>query len=177
MDTRIVKADQVLRDIRRGLTKSELMEKYGLSDSGLQGIVGILVDAEAISRNEIYGELYYQLDDAVTPETARSVNRARLDFDALIYDLRNPETQGRVRDVSEEGVGLAGIEADVDEIKTLVILGDPYGEIEPFEFRARCRWTRKDDGDWMTGFQITDIAEEHRRELQKLIELVASGES
>lgn len=176
MAAHIVKADQVLKDIRRGLTRSEILEKYGLSDSGLQGIVGILVDAEAISRNEIYGELYYHQDDAVAPESARSVSRARLDFEALIYDLKTPEAQGWVLDVSEEGVGLAGIEADVDEIKTLVVLGDPYGEIEPFEFRARCRWTRKEDGDWVTGFQITEITEEHRRELQKLIELVSSGE-
>ena len=33
-----------------------------------------------------------------------------------------------MRDVSEEGVGVAGIEAKVGDLKTLVILGDEFGE-------------------------------------------------
>ena len=52
---------------------------------------------------------------------------------------------GFVRDISEEGVGVAGIEAKVGDLKTLVILGDEFGEFSSFEFEAYCRWCYADE--------------------------------
>jgi hypothetical protein len=107
------------------------------------------------------------------PDNVRSQERYYLDFDTLVYDEARPEIHGKVVDVTEEGVGLQGIEAHVDEIKTLVVLGDPFGESFPFEFRAICRWARRADDDTQTaGFQIVKIAPKDLEELRKLIRLV-----
>lgn len=45
MLSRKVIAVEVLRDIRNGMSRSELMEKHRISFPGLQGIVSVLVES------------------------------------------------------------------------------------------------------------------------------------
>ncbi|HMK37075.1 MAG TPA: PilZ domain-containing protein [Desulfomonilaceae bacterium] len=171
-ERRHVNAKDVLRDIRSGVGRTELMEKHGLSFRGLQALVTLLVDAGVVKRNELYGELRLA-DDTVVPAEIRAFERYYLDFETPVYESGSPELCGKVLDITEVGVGLTGIEAEVNEIKRLVVLGDPFGEAAPFEFNAKCRWTsREKDGACIAGFQITDIAENDLEELRKLINLV-----
>jgi len=170
---RSVNAKMVVHDIRAGLSKSDLMQKHRLSSRALKGLVTILLDTGALTRDELYGDLYSPFD-AVTPEHTRSLKRYYVDFDTPVYEAKYPETQGRVVDISEDGVGLLGLETQVDEVKTLVILGDALSDVAPFEFRARCVWCRRDPvtGELLSGFQIVRIAEESLRDLKRLIRLV-----
>lgn len=172
MFSRKVIASDVLRDIRNGMSRSELLEKHGISFPGLQGIVSLLVESGAIGRDELYGYFHSQGEEAVVPELDRRHNRASADDETLIYELRVPEIQGRILDISEEGVRTVGLEADVDEIKTLVVLGDAFGEVAPFEFKAICRWSSRDEftGASIAGFQIVEISQEDSRQLQLLIQ-------
>ena len=48
-----IKARDAVRDIRSGMTDSQLMEKYGLSAKGLQSLVLKLLEVKAITPAEI----------------------------------------------------------------------------------------------------------------------------
>jgi hypothetical protein len=82
-----------------------------------------------------------------------------------------------VRDISEEGVSVLGIEADVGDVRTLVILGDELGQFSSFEFEGFCRWRFADpDGETcLTGFAINKISENDYRQLRNLIRVVTTG--
>lgn len=54
-DKREVKAKDVVKDLRLGLSDAELMEKYRLTSRGLLSLFKKLLDADAIKPEEIYG--------------------------------------------------------------------------------------------------------------------------
>lgn len=172
MSSRKVIASDVLRDIRKGMSRSELMEKHRISFPGLQGIVSLLIESGALGRDELYGYLHARGEEAVVPDMDRRHYRASADDSTFIYELHLPEVQGRILDISEEGVRTVGLEAEVDEIKTLVVLGDAFGDVAPFEFSAICRWATQDEltGVPIAGFQIVEISPEDSRQLQRLIQ-------
>jgi hypothetical protein len=61
--------------------------------------------------------------------------------------------------------------------KTLVVMGDEFGEFSSFEFEGYCRWgfTDAEDGTSLTGFAISKISEKDMEELRKLVRLVTLG--
>ena len=81
---------------------------------------------------------------------------------------------GRIRDLSEVGVGVSGLEAQVGELKSLVVVPDEFLEVEPFFFEAKCRWSRMGDQGkiWNAGFEITDISEGNYIQLLELLQLM-----
>jgi hypothetical protein len=168
-----VNVKDLVADIRAGIGRAGLRKKYGLSVRALQGMVTLLLDSGRISREELYGELNQQ-GDTVFPDSFRSLTRYFVDFEIIVYDARRPDIQGRLRDITEDGVGVIGIQTRVDDEPPLVILGDAFGEVDTFEFRAKCRWTNWDEANnsLASGFQITNISERDRAELLKLIRLI-----
>lgn len=169
----VIKAKDIIADIRARMTEADLLEKYGVSSKGLQNAFRQLVLARAITAHELTAVcgLPYESQE---PENLRQAPRYYLDFELPIHELEHPDTKGMVRDLAAEGVGIIGIEAEVDETKTFVILGDEFGAVDPFQFEAQCRWiSRQDpDGDLMSGFRITNISEEHKKTLSQLIRIV-----
>ncbi|MDQ7785357.1 MAG: PilZ domain-containing protein [Desulfomonilaceae bacterium] len=170
---RTVNAGEVIADLRSGMSMSDLMRKHDLSMRGLQGVVSILVDTGAIGRDEIYGELFRE-PDAELPDGFRQLHRFYIDFEIPIYVASRPEVQGRIRDITDDGIGTVGLKAEVDRIETLVVLGDALGDVAPFELEARCRWCerREDTGEYASGFQITYVSDKNRAELTRLIGLL-----
>jgi hypothetical protein len=176
-DHRTVFARELLKDVRSGMGKSALMRKHGLSQSALQGLVTLLLDSGEIKRQDLYGDLAGLAGDTVHPDAFRVLERHSLDFETLIYDAANPEIHGKVLDITEDGLGVQGLEASVEDTKNFVVLGDPFGEAAPFEIEANCRWARRDEesGVMTAGFQIMDMSDHDREELRKLIKLVTVG--
>jgi hypothetical protein len=170
MEGRLLAPKEVLIDIKNGLGMSEIMEKHGLSTRNLQGIVTILLDAKLIDRKDLYGE-FHDFVDTVFPEYTRQAPRIAPDTRILIYDSERPEVQGHLMDINEDGIGVVGIDAKKDEIKTLVILGDAYGESEPIELKGLCRWAHLGEGGDtpIAGFQIVGIDQENMKELEALV--------
>jgi hypothetical protein len=168
-----VNVKDLVADIRSGMGRSGLRRKYGLSVRALQGMVTLLLDSGRISRDELYSELNQQ-GDTVFPDSFRSLSRYFVDFEIIVYDASRPDVQGKLRDITEDGVGVIGIQANMDDESSLVILGDAFGEVDTFEFQAKCRWTNWDEvyNALASGFQITVISERDRKELRKLIRLV-----
>jgi len=156
------------------MNESQLMRKYGLSRKKLQSVCSKLLAARNRTANEFQEEM--PIDHTTVIEVnVRQIQRYYPDFDVPIYESISPEIHGRVRDITEEGVGVEGIEAAAYEFKTFVVLGDPFGEVGPFEFEAECRWAKANDGDRrnVSGYRIVDISEPDLRQLRKLIHLIA----
>jgi hypothetical protein len=89
-----------------------------------------------------------------------------------IREVGKPGTRYQVRDISENGIGIIGIKARIDEMKSLAVVGDEFGEIAPFEFEAQCRWARelKPDETNCAGFRITAINEQDLLRLREFIQ-------
>jgi hypothetical protein len=173
MPTKIViHVPQIVNDIRSDIGRTELMRKYHLTPRALRRLSMKLVSSGALGWKDVYGNICSKVDELV-PEKLRASKRHRLDFEAPIYEMKNPGVGGTIRDVNEHGIGVKGIKAEVGEAKTLVIGGDEFGEYASFALDAECRWvTRDPTGEYLTGFEISNISIGSMGELQLLIEMV-----
>jgi uncharacterized protein (DUF433 family) len=166
-----VRIDDVVKDIRSGSTKQELIEKYRLTGRSLSWVLMKLVSMGAINWQEIYGKLRSSHEE-LAPDKLRRSERYTPHFYVPIYTSDEPDVVGSVRDVSQHGISVKGIQAEVGETQRLVIPGDSFGELGKLIFDARCAWSRKDSrGEYLSGFEITDVDAGNKRELQLLIEL------
>ena len=99
----------------------------------------------------------------------------RIPYQVPIYQTDNLNKMGLVRNITEKGVGLKGFEVEADETREFVIVPTEYIDIDPIVFRANCRWVKKDDdGEFISGFQITDLSVEGLVELRKLLRFIAN---
>ena len=89
-----------------------------------------------------------------------------------ICEVGKPGTRYQVRDISENGIGIIGIRAQINEMKSLAVVGDEFGEIAPFEFEAQCRWAKhvEPDGGFSAGFRITRMGEQDLLRLREFIQ-------
>jgi len=171
---RRVSARQIIRDIESGMGRGELMEKYRLSSQTLQRLCSKLLNLRAVNKARMIEEITLPDPGMPSQNIVRESQRYYLDFELPVYEVSHPDLLGQITDITEEGVGLIGIGAKVNEIKKFVVLGDIFGEVFPFEFEGICRWFDQEspDGDCAAGFQITSISGDGFQELQKLIRLV-----
>jgi uncharacterized protein (DUF433 family) len=170
---RRIPARDVVKDIRRGANKSELMEKYALSPNGLQKVLQQLVDTKMVNVSELPRELlsFFRTE---APADIRREQRHCIDFDLPVWEAQYPHIKGQVLDITERGIGILGLPAAISEVKALVIYSDEFLEIEPFTMVAVCRWVKRaeDTGEYVSGFQVSKIHEEDLEELRKLIGLL-----
>jgi hypothetical protein len=175
--TRVVKAQDIVKDIRERLSDDELKAKYKFTSSVLQAVLKQLVDIRAISRAEIFERFTPSEKDSAEEDvqiaSLRKLPRHMALFPIPIYDGKNPKISGMLRDLNEKGVGVSGIDTTTGETRTFVILGDEFVAVEfdTFSFDAVCRWVRiEDDGSpYISGFEITRIDDKDLTELHKLI--------
>jgi rubrerythrin len=175
--SRTVKSDELVRDIRKGLTDDELMRKYKLNGKRLQRAFSKLLGNKMITEGELYSRASFfpetfamEIGDVEHPE-GRYVA-----VPLPIYEPKNPTLLGRVRDISESVVNVVGIDAAVDETKTLIILPERFIDMDPVILDVRCRWNKRTEaGDRITGFEITNIPKESLRRLKKLIDMLTFG--
>jgi len=165
---------EIIGDIRGGRSFSDLMHKYQLPPHSMQHVLDQLVDARAIRLDDLKGELFLRYL-AIVPENVRQAKRHSVHFDVPFCIADVHHVRGAVRDISETGVGLTGIETEIDVIRQIIVLGDELGQIEPFELEVRCRWFKKLDNHCLSGYQITRIAQRDRSALERLIELADFG--
>jgi hypothetical protein len=134
------------------------MEKYKLSSRGLQRVFNKLVDSGSAMAADLSGRSM-SYDDSVTLKKVRVSIRALPILSISIYESTNPEIIGRIRDLSEVGVGVRGLVAEVGELKNLVVVPDEFLDIEPFSFEAKCQWSRMGNKGKVcnAGFEITDF--------------------
>jgi hypothetical protein len=164
-----IKGRDILNDIRSRMTDEDLMEKYEMSFQALQGTFGQLWSRGLISRNELGSRSIENAKRETTTVTARLPK----DYPVVqvpICDAVRPEAQGVIRDLTEEGIGIIGIKARLDEIKTLAILAGNSRLSDKIVIEAKCRWVKKDsEGEYVCGFRITNITKENLGKLRRII--------
>jgi hypothetical protein len=168
-----VNINQVAADIRHGLGRGQLMEKYRFTSRALRWVCMELVSNGLLTWRELYEKLSSSSEGLVL-DKPRESRRFTLDFDVEIHEAGHSEAPGKVRDVTERGIGVSGIRAKVDERKTLVIAGDEFGEFATFTFDAVCRWASKaPGGEYVAGFEVSYISVRSMGEFRVLIRLAA----
>jgi len=167
---RRIKGIDVVTDVRGGMTDPQLMDKYRLSAKGLQSVFKKLLDADVISRDELVHRIP-AFDDTATLDYLRLSPRHELVCLLPIYERRRPESRGTVCDMTETSVGITGIAAKVDDVRTFVVPADEFFRVNPFSFEGTCRWVRPGPAseEFMTGFEVTSISETEREDLKELI--------
>lgn len=177
MAHRKLSAKEFSRDVRAGLSDEQLMDKYKLTSLGMRKALTKLLDAEVLEPDEITGRLPL-FQSSVAIEGVRLHSRNFLLFPVPVFEAQNILAEGVILDITEQGLKTLGIPAHVGETKTLAIRADEFHDIYPFVFDAVCQWTETGRGDEgpTAGFEITDITQTGRRELDKLIRLLTFAE-
>jgi hypothetical protein len=175
---RQINGKDIVDDLRSGNTDSELMEKYGLSPRALQAIFQKLVACKAISKAELCDRspLYRERADQIS---ARRVPRADLTIRIPIYDLQASAT-GILRDISETGLRVAGIESSIGQLKTFQIPIDTFMQADPLLVVAECKWVKtkgKNSRYPVAGFEIMDLSEKDRKSIREFIKLLLLNKS
>ncbi|MBM3299664.1 MAG: PilZ domain-containing protein [Deltaproteobacteria bacterium] len=154
------------------------MDSYDLSPDGLRNTFKLLLDGGFLDRGDLTGDISTR-HEALDRGAVRQLQRYYLDFDLPIIQTGTSQVEGRVRDLSEKGVGARGIPAEVDETKTLLIRHDKFFLLKPFSFQAKCKWVKAGDKahDYVAGFQIVEISEEADENLKKLVRMLTFAAS
>jgi hypothetical protein len=176
MNKRIIKARDIVRDVRSGMTDAELMEKYGLSAKGLESAFTKLVNSGTMTVGEVYGQRLSG-QDTVIIDDVRELPRHFLSMTIPIYEATHEKRSGKIREVTEKGVGITGIQARIGEVKSFVIACRPFLEVDNIWLEAECIWMEagKRREDWYGGFQITKISPKDLKNLRELIQLLSLG--
>ena len=93
-----------------------------------------------------------------------------------VSNAADPRQVGILRDLSLTGVGVRALfETRRGEVKTLVIKANHLFPVEIFSFDAVCRWIkrRRSVGIMDAGFEITNISEEAKKQLNTIIHMSA----
>jgi uncharacterized protein (DUF433 family) len=172
-------AQQLAEDVKVGMRESDLLEKYQMSKSGLDAALNQLLKEGSVVSADIRDRVSSNGTAQGAESERRDSARRSPGLSVAVQDDKNPDTMGIVRDISEKGLAVRGIEANVGEIKRLAILGDDSGYIDPFELEVECRWVGKDGGDKdpVAGFRITGMSAEGLESLRMFIHLIDLGVS
>lgn len=176
MNKRIIQARDIVRDVRSGMTDTELMEKYGLSAKGLESAYTKLVNSGLMTVGEIYGQRLSG-QDTVIIDDVRELPKHFLSMTIPIHEAAHENRKGKIREVMEKGVSITGIQARIGEVKSFVIACRPFLEVDNIWLEAECIWMQagKKSDDWYGGFQITKISPKHLANLRQLIQLLSLG--
>jgi hypothetical protein len=168
---KVIQAKDIVNDIRAGLTEDELMHKYHLSSRGLRSAYEKLLQKRIMTVHEIYGQPRSEGDDTVIVEDMRQLRRHYLTVEVPIYVADSTETQGLLRDITERGLGISGIQVKAGETKSFVVPTQRFLKIPNVRFEARCLWVNSPRGsqNWSAGFQITRISPKGLVNLRDLI--------
>jgi hypothetical protein len=177
-EKRQINGKNIINDLRSGTTDRELQMKYRLSANGLCTIFEKLVDSEAMSHSELseWSALY---NLRTSYKESRSYPRADLAIKVPIYDLQTGSI-GILRDISEKGLRVAGIDARVGQVRAFQIPIEMCMQAEPLLILAECKWTktrRKTKEYVVAGFEIIDLSAQDRNTLQDFISVLLLSES
>jgi len=160
-----IKARDIIEDIRSGMTDTELMEKYEMSAAALQMAFEQLITLKLLKDHELYGR-------SVNTRESFRLPRHYLVVKVPIRDVKSGMV-GSIRDITEKNMGIFGIGGTLGEIRTFEIIPEEFDQVRSFLFNGKCRWTKRDEqGNFLSGYEITSISEESLEQLLKLIELV-----
>jgi hypothetical protein len=168
---RRIPARRFVDDMRSGMPDSALMEKYKLTARGLHSAFRKLLAANVVQPSELVGR-HSEYDETIDVNDIRALQRDKVEFPLPIYELNNPDSRGIISDITIMGVGITGFETDVGDIRQFVIPADEFFQVNRVEFKARCRWVKRDesDGECVSGFEIMKVSRGSLAGLRRLIQ-------
>lgn len=90
-----------------------------------------------------------------------------------VRDVSCAETEGTIFDISEKGLSIRGIFAEVDEEKTFLLREKEFSPPDPIALTCSCRWTEKAlhlGVGPSAGFEITAMSESDKGHLRSWID-------
>ncbi|MDQ7782097.1 MAG: PilZ domain-containing protein [Desulfomonilaceae bacterium] len=172
-EKREIKASHFVRDIRAGMTTTQLMRKYQLSPRECQSLYG-QIEQIIPDPGRLYGRLPMDEEDDAVSQAKRLYPRHDIPLPLSVLDIKKMNHKGLVLDIAAKGLKTQGIDARPMNVETLVILTDELFDIGPIVLDAQCRWAKRQGlhGTWVAGFQIEDISKRNLNDLLQLIEKI-----
>jgi hypothetical protein len=172
---RQIDTTQLVQDISSGTTDRQLMEKYRLSSRKLLKVLRKLMAAGKINEEQ-FCQRDYLFSASPSRNQCRRSPRFYATFEIEIRERGNPNATGTILDITECGLAVEGIPAQVGETKTFRINGNDYYDHEPFTVEATCRWVESPpDGSGIAGFSLEPLAGDDQRALREFIEILTIG--
>ena len=176
MDNRTLYIKRILADIRAGMGDVPIMEKYRLSPADLMAILlefGHLRTGESVGEEQKMRTLRKDVSDT----EMRVLPRNYLTLSLSVHDAADHSISGVINDITENGLQIEGIPANVGEIRSFVISCDMFPGDPPIVFDAECRWIGQLEANkqFVAGFEITMISDEAAEQLLKLIRQITLG--
>jgi hypothetical protein len=164
-----IKANEIVSDIRSGMTNRELMDKYRVSEDSLRNLLRKLVVMRAIQTSEVQALLASSPQELIFHDR-RKEQRYDVFVELPIYDMDNLLDDGQVLDISGKGLRVAGLSTYVGNKKDFLIQPDHFVNVLPFVFEAECVWVSQIKGEpGIAGLKITHISRRSLEELEKII--------
>jgi hypothetical protein len=167
---------EFVSDLKSGLTETELMEKYRITSRCLQRLYKKLLQAGAISPSDLRVDFRACLyANTVEVHSLRAVPREAVVCPLLVYLEDDPDTIGRVIDISPAGLGTAGLNSEVGNQRTLIIASDKFFNIEKIVLSVICRWSQSQNGKPpLAGWEIIFSDHKNKQALDDLLKALSS---
>ncbi len=173
---RQIKAKDIVKDLRSGMADWELQVKYRLSPKGLRAVFMNLVERNAITQTEIYDiSPFYR--EAIDGFKERKHPRADLPVYVPVHDVETAAI-GVLRDISETGFRVAGLEATIGQVKSFLIPVEMFLAGDPMLVTAECKWVETKGRHkvyTVAGYEIIDAPERVKAALREFTQIVALG--
>ena len=130
--------------------------------------------ANVVTESEL-AERYPSYKKAIAGINRSRNRRVLLPFELIVYDITTSSI-GLVRDISETGLRVAGINCSVGDERTFQLSVDIFMEADPVLIVAKCQWVKvrgKTTKYATAGFEITDISDDDRMVLKTFVELLS----
>ncbi|MBI4962354.1 MAG: PilZ domain-containing protein [Desulfomonile tiedjei] len=173
---RQIKGRDLIKDVRAGMADWELQVKYRLSPKDLRAAFNNLVAREAITHDELY-QISPFYKDAADGFKERRHCRADLPVYVPVHDV-DTAAIGVLRDVSETGFRVAGLEATIGQVKTFLLPVETFISADPLVITAECKWIETKGRHkvyTVAGFEIIDIPDKVQAILREFTELISLG--
>jgi PilZ domain len=173
-----IPATTVVHDIRSDLGDSGLMAKYGISRIELERLFKKLLDSKLISYEELYfGSSLYKTK--IDMKSSRRHPRADIGVKVPIYDITTG-TVGIVRDISVQGLRVAGIPVNVGDERTFQIPVDMFIAADPLLVIAECKWVTikgQNRKYHVAGFELKELSASDATLLKDFVDFLLLSKS
>jgi len=161
-------AKSILHDIQEGLGDVPIMEKYQITPSQYMSVLEQFKDIEIARRR--HALVAHTMTHALSQ--LRALPRCYIFRELCVFDTNAPGREGKVNDMTESGLQVAGIVSEIGQIRTLTIVSDHAETRTKISFDGVCRWIRSEDdyGEFVAGFEITRISDDALHNVKRLIQ-------
>jgi hypothetical protein len=173
MSGRPINTKAIIDDIKSGLGDIPIMEKYQLSPAEYLRVLDKLAAVRAITETTTRErKRALKASPPTEPLSKRRLQRNYALFTIAIHDADDLAVTGTLNDITEKGLQVSGMPAQIEGIRTFLVRSDIFTVSPPLLLTAVCKWTvpGDQDRDLVAGFEITGISRHDLQGLRRLIE-------